>query len=400
MDHTNSFDETRLLILLQAYLRDDLNLDEKIELRNWANKKPENQRLLDEIKDEAFLHQAMQQYSGYAVESALQKVKSGISAEKPKGNIRMFSTMSWQKYAVAAMILLTLSIGVVLIQSKRSSVNVQLAVKQDVNPGGNRASIVLGDGRTISLSEHKEGIVIEDGKLSYTDGVEVTMGSAESLYSTITTPVGGQYQIILSDGTKVWLNAASSLKYPGKFAKDQRIVELTGEAYFEVSQIKSASLSNRNVPFRIKTRNQEVEVLGTHFNINAYLDENSTKTTLVEGSVRVSYGAGASVLLKPNQQSVVVPGGVPGIVKSVDPSSEIAWKNGLFNFQDKKLDEVMRQLARWYNLEIIYEGAVPQMEFFGKIRRNNKLSEVLHILESAGIHFRVESGRRLIISAD
>lgn len=398
MGNTNSIKEERLLILLQGHLKDDLNVDEKIELQSWADLKPENQGLLDRFKDEDFLHQTMQQYVGYSTESALQKAKLRIGIKETSKNITIFSRMNWQKYVAAAMILLTLSIGIVLIQSKRIKETVQSSLKQDVDPGGNSASITLADGRTIELSDHKEGVVIEDGKLTYMDGAEVAMAPTESLYSTITTPVGGQYQVILSDGTKVWLNAASSLKYPARFSKDERRVELTGEGYFEVSGIKSNGLSKGKVPFIIKTRNQEVEVLGTHFNINAYVDEGSIKTTLLEGSVRVYYGVNASVLLKPNQQSIVKSDNTHDIINSIDPSSAIAWKNGLFDFQDKKLDEVMRQLARWYNLEIVYEGAVPQMEFFGKIRRNNKLSEVLHILESAGIHFRVESGRRLIIT--
>jgi transmembrane sensor len=400
MDNNNPIEEAHLLILLQGYVRDDLNVDEKNELQSWADLKPENQRLLEKFKDEEFLHAAMQQYSGYSIEAALQKAKSRIGTTKPSSSMTVFSRISWQKYVVAAMILLTLSIGVALMQGKRIQETAQSSFKQDVDPGGNHASITLADGRTIELSDDKEGVVIENGKLTYTDGVEVAMGQTGSLYSTITTPIGGQYQVVLSDGTKVWLNAASSIKYPSKFSKDERRVELTGEAYFEVSQIKSVPSSNKKIPFIIKTTNQEVEVLGTHFNINAYLDEHSTRTTLLEGSVRVFYGRNASVLLKPNQQSIITPGSTPAIVNSIDPSSAIAWKNGIFNFQDKTLDEVMRQLARWYNLEIVYEGAVPQMEFFGKIRRNNKLSEVLHILESAGIHFRVENERRLIISSD
>lgn len=409
MDHTNSIKEERLLILLQGFIKENLNVDEKIELQNWASIKPENQRLLENFKNEEFLHQAMQQYGEYDTEVALQNAKSRVNAQQPSIKIKFFSRISWPRYVAAAMVLLTLSIAFVLMQGKKNREAAYLTFDENINPGGNRASLTLANGRTIDLSDHKAGVVIRNGKLTYTDGAEVPIAPNDiidtketaNLYSTLTTPIGGQYQVILPDGTKVWLNAASSLKYPAKFSDEERRVELTGEAYFEVSRIKSASVKNRQLPFFVKTANQEVEVLGTHFNINAYADERATKTTLLEGSVRVSYSSDAnpirSVLLKPNQQSVIKIGNSSAIVNSVDPSSIIAWKNGLFDFQDRTLEEVMRQLARWYNLEVVYEGAVPQMEFFGKIRRSNKLSEVLHILESSGIHFRVERGRKLII---
>lgn len=404
MDNTNPINKERLLILLQGFIREDLNVDEGTELQAWADLKPENQHLLDEFKNENFLHKNLQQYSGYLVEDALQKTKSRMAIRQPKSNSTVFLSINKWKYVAAAAMVLILSVVFVLMHSKKTQEGTSLMASQDINPGGNRASLKLADGRTIDLSEHKEGVVIGKENLTYTDGAEVPMvQDKENLYSTLITPIGGQYQIILSDGTKVWLNAASSLKYPAQFSNEERRVELTGEAYFEVATIKSHQLGKEKVPFIVKTINQEVEVLGTQFNISAYSDEQATKTTLLEGAVRVSCKSNSNQvmqasLLKPSQQSIVTSGSGQKVINLIDPSSVIAWKNGLFDFQDKTLDEVMRQLARWYNLEIVYEGAVPQMEFFGKIRRNNKLSEVLHILQSAGIHFRVEGGRKLIIS--
>lgn len=405
MDNINPIEEERLLILLQRFIRQNLNPAEKAELQRWSQLSPENQRLLDDFKGEEFLHHALHKYGRYSVDHAFQKTKSHIITRQPETGNSIFLRPDRWKYMVAAMLLLTLGFVFVLTQDKKTQQSNALLAIQDVNPGGNRASLTLANGRRIDLSDRKEGLIIGKEKLTYTDGGEIAMVSdQENLYSILSVPVGGQYQIILSDGTKVWLNSASSLKYPARFSNDERKVELTGEAYFEVSKIKSDALGNKRVSFVVKTLNQEVEVLGTHFNINAYTDEQVIKTTLLEGAVRISYQSNPNqsiqaVLLKPNQQSVITTNGIgQEVITLADPTSVIAWKNGLFDFQDKKLDEVMRQLARWYNLDIVYEGAVPKMEFFGKIRRNNKLSEVLHILKRAGIHFRLENGRKLVIS--
>lgn len=264
----------------------------------------------------------------------------------------------------------------------------------EILPGGNHAVLTLADGRMINLDETQSGIVVHEDAVSYEDGSALDFGT-ESLANiqklTLTTPKGGTYQVTLPDGSRVWLNAGSSLTYPSRFTPKSREVTLTGEAYFEIQE-------QRFVPFKVLTEGQEVEVLGTQFNLSAYADDPATQTTLVEGSVRVHIPTnGASLQLQPGEQGQLVNDALGK--STVDIAQYISWKSGLFDFTDQSLDVVMRQLARWYDLEIVYEGEIPQMEFFGKIYRTQPLSNVLKILESAQINFRVEAGRKLIISA-
>jgi len=208
-------------------------------------------------------------------------------------------------------------------------------------------------------------------------------------FNTISTPKGGIYQVNLPDGTKVWLNAASSIKFPTTFAQlSQRKVELEGEAYFEVAK-------NKKVPFVVSTSGQQVQVLGTHFNISSYSDEGELKTTLLEGSVKVV--AANTIVLKPGQQSNLKRNGSGGLkVSTANIAQVMAWKNGFFHFEKENLHEVMRQLSRWYDIEVIYEVDRHDDEFMGDIPRGIKLSEALKILSFEGTQFRIE-GRKLIV---
>ncbi|MBB5438135.1 hypothetical protein HDC92_001810 [Pedobacter sp. AK017] len=268
----------------------------------------------------------------------------------------------------------------------------------DIDPGSNKATLILANGQTINLSNAKTGVVIDASELTYNDGTVI--GSLSSRANTkepdpsglgmtsVTTPAGGTYQITLPDGSKAWLNAASSLKFPAKFDQRKRIVTLTGEAYFEISKDKKH-------PFIVKTNHQEVTVLGTHFNINSYADEKATKTTLLEGSVKVAT-QGKVVLLKPNQQSLNA--GSALIIKQIDPNTVIAWKNGEFAFSNEPLESIMRNIARWYNVTVSYENPEARnIPFGGSISRFGKVSEVLCMLELTGkVKFKIE-GRRITV---
>ena len=209
-------------------------------------------------------------------------------------------------------------------------------------------------------------------------------------YNTITTLRGGQYQVILPDGTKVWLNAASSLKYPTEFRGKERNVELTGEAYFEVAK-------NATMPFHVQSAGQTVRVLGTHFNINAYEDEGVIKTTLLEGSIQITYQQ-AKVLIKPGEQARVVAGSPDKIIvdENADTDGAVAWKDGYFQFNHADIRTVMRQISRWYDVTVKYEGSVSSKDFGGAIERNLKLSQVLHILEKSQVHF-VINGKEVVV---
>lgn len=283
--------------------------------------------------------------------------------------------------------------------------------RQDVNPGGNKALLTLADGTTVALDEAADGAISEiagmvirktaDGQIVY-EAAAKRLATAQiddaPRFNRISTPRGGQYQIVLPDGTKVWLNSASSLRYPIQFTADERRVELTGEAYFEVTAHEDGQ--GEKIPFRVETATQVVEVLGTQFNINSYSDEDAVKTTLLEGSVRVFTNLpgrtdNRGVLLEPNQQSVLKYGTLD--VVRVSAGESTAWKEGYFNFNEADLATVMRQLARWYDVDVVYEGTIPQGTYSGKVYRNMSLSKVLDVLTYAEVNFRIE-GKTMFIS--
>lgn len=275
--------------------------------------------------------------------------------------------------------------------------------QNDINPGTNKAVLTLADGSQISLTDAENGELTKQAGITVVktaDGqiVYETVGAPsnqQSVYNTISTPAGGQYQINLPDGSKVWLNAASSLKYPTVFNGQSRKVELRGEAYFEVAKLKNEQPDGTegNLPFIVVSRGQEVTVLGTHFNINSYTDEPVVKTTLLEGRVKV-ISAAVSKILKPGQQAAVA-GNI--VVTDVDATLATDWKNGNFTFNDESIHTIMRKLARWYDIDVVYKGNVPDIYFGAEISRAKKLSEVLKVLETAGkIHFTIE-GRRVTV---
>lgn len=259
----------------------------------------------------------------------------------------------------------------------------------DIPPGRNGAILLLADGSQVVLDSLGNGtvaqqnganVIIQNGELIYQRSENSTIDIS---YNTMLTPKGRQFQLTLPDGTKVWLNAESSLKYPTVFRKE-RVVEVTGEAYFEVAQ-------QADMPFKVKAGTGDaIEVLGTSFNVNAYTDEPGIYTTLLEGSVRVG-----TVILRPGQQAKQSGSQLPQ-VSVADIRKVMAWKNGLFNFENASLQEVMRQLARWYDITVVYEKDVPDMYFGGELSRNISLSDLLKGLEGIGIQFTID-GRRLII---
>ena len=268
----------------------------------------------------------------------------------------------------------------------------------DVLPGSNGAILTLADGSKVMLDSAGTGVITTQGNtrvMLKDNGLQYTPGSssnAATAYNTITTPNGKQFRVVLPDGTRVWLNAGSMLQFPVAFTGSERIVELSGEAYFEVAKQVSQ-------PFKLKVRKQlEVAVLGTGFNVNAYTNEQNIATTLIEGAVRVSltHEETRPVILKPGQQ-VRWENHQLTMIPDAKVDRAIAWKNGLFNFEGVGLREMMRQLERWYNLEVVYEGNVPDVRFFGEMSRSLKLSDVLAGLENAEVHFRLEEGRRLVV---
>ncbi|QEH43293.1 FecR family protein [Chitinophaga sp. XS-30] len=273
----------------------------------------------------------------------------------------------------------------------------QAAVVQDIAPGRSGAILTLADGTQVELDSLGNGLIasqqgvdvkLENGEVAYDDADQ---SAKELIYNTMTTPKGRQFRLTLPDGTKVWLNAASSLRFPMVFLGADRTVEVTGEAYFEVAK-------DDRKPFNVVVnQTATVQVLGTHFNINAYSNEPVMQTTLLEGSLAVLHG-NRRALLKPGQQARLEPEKENGltVTADVDLDKVIAWKNGIFNFEGAKLAEFLQQVERWYDIDVVYEKGVPDMTFWGKMTRDIPLSGLLVVLEKSNVKFRLE-GRKLTI---
>lgn len=355
------------------------------EYYEYLGSKPDSVDPLNEIDQE----QALQ----------LERIRSIIEKHEVK------HSLNYRPYWIAASLIFILGFGIFYFSTKPIRVNpsqhAKNEIKNDVLPGKDRAILILENGQRIVLDDLKTGKVSESesftiiktdlGKLAYE---AKTSEGNQHIYHTIETPKGGQFQVVLPDGSQVWLNASTRLRYPVRFSKTERKVELEGEAYFEVAKIKSQ-------PFKVRTQSnfpkplvQDVEVLGTHFNINSYRDEHNFKTTLLEGSVRVSNPYNQdSRLLKPGEQAILNQTQIR--VQKVDTDDELAWKNGLFRFSETSLSSILNQLERWYDLNLT-DHKIPNKRYSGMISRKAKLSEVLEMLALTGnIDFKIEEGRKL-----
>ncbi|TKC04390.1 FecR family protein [Pedobacter frigoris] len=298
---------------------------------------------------------------------------------------RKIKRIYWKWIAAAAAIIMVVG-SVSLLNSTDDRIHVEA--------GKNTATLTLPNGKAIALSDAKSGLVIDAGKLTYDDGSSVSDAAVglnednEAAMLSISTPKGGTYEIVLRDGTHVWLNADSKLEFPAKFLSSGRVVKLSGEGYFEVAK-------NKQAPFRVLTKVQEIEVLGTHFNVDAYDNEKSVKTTLLEGLVKVSAN-GVDKLLDPGFQSVNTGNRIS--IAKVDVNAAIAWKNKQFVFESENIKSIMRKVERWYNVEVIYTDEVSEETFSGGVSRFDNLSEVLKSLESTGnVSFKVK-GRIVYVS--
>lgn len=370
------------IILLQKYENGTITKEELALLESWYNHKSAIGKA--EISDEE-------------LEANLAGIWNTLP-QAPENNKK--SIKLWPKITVAAAVLAMLIFGFYFYNLyEKQKMEAMAALTDEIIPGGNKAYLTLANGKRISLTEaengtlaEQEGVTItktDDGQLIYNVG-NTSAKVGASAFNTIETPNGGQYQVRLPDGTKVWLNAASMLKYPLNFGKKERRVELNGEGYFEVAE-------NKSKPFRIKTDRQEVTVLGTHFNVNNYKDETNTTTTLLTGSISLlNLVSSEKVILKPNDQGVL--SGKTLNVQQVNAEDAIAWKNGEFLFNDEPLESIMRQISRWYDVEVEYIGINPTDRFGGSISRFENVSNVLEKLElTGGVHFKIHN-RTIIVS--
>ncbi|SEN94428.1 FecR family protein [bacterium A37T11] len=352
--------------------------------------------------------------AGEIDKAALEQQRKRVYTSLRRNSTKKIRTLqNYIRIAAAAILLLTLASALYFTISHNRSGYSQSSDKSkggrtaqsDILPGYNQATLTLADGKKVLLDSAQSGIIVINEDIKYQSGGSVTgvflsegrvkspRGLPNSLLS-LTTPKGGQYQVTLSDGTKVWLNAASTLKYPSRFSGNSREVEISGEAFFDVAQVKDK-------PFKVKSRRQVVDVLGTSFNISAYAEDPSVKTTLITGVVQVS----AYDENKPKNQSIIkrlIPGqqvinhNGEIEVKAIDINTAIAWKSGDFYFKNTTLEDMMQQLIRWYDIEVTYKSPIPKETFTGDMPRNASLRTVLELLKISGIRFHLE-GRRLYI---
>ncbi|MEI3797690.1 MULTISPECIES: FecR family protein [unclassified Chitinophaga] len=306
----------------------------------------------------------------------------------------------WPRYAAAAAILLLIGTGAYYWLQPPSKVPAPAAgYISTAKPGANKAILILADGSSIALDSSGKQQLQQGGTSIHQQGsqlkYEVQSSTPGVSYNVLRTPRGGQFQVTLPDGTKAWLNAASSVRYPTAFTGKERRIEITGEVYLEVSPFNAGAAEN--MPFVVVSAHQQVTVLGTHFNINAYEEEGATSTTLITGKVRVSAQSGnAGVILAPDQQAVTTHNGaittIP--VRQVETSKVIAWKNGYFDFEEERLTVVLRLLSRWYNVDFEADPAMLNLKFSAVISRSSQISDVLSLLSATGaVKFREEGNK-------
>ncbi|MDM1047806.1 FecR family protein [Sphingobacterium hotanense] len=379
-----------IVSLIRKRMEGTITEQELRMLESWGASDPLFSDLLKKVEDEELLLSELKNRlaiksdhskSDWLMkfeEKTLAKVRDAEGEHPPR------KKTNWGWYlSCAALLISVLGIGLILY---RSQINQTKAISiSDLAPGGNKAKITLADGRVIELNENQDAVVMGD-ELAYADGTLIQdLNNDEDSYATISTPRGGQYQITLSDGTKVWLNADSKLTYPLTMRGKERVVELDGEAYFDV---ESKIVGGKKIPFKIKTSEQVVEVTGTQFNLKAYADEQyENRTTLVEGSV-VLHAAGKILPLKAGEQGFIDQRGLHK--KQVDIGQYVAWKDNQFVFEEVELGEAMRILSRWYDFDFEIDDRVKRTYLYASISRGKNLKEVLKIIEGSGFKFKLE----------
>jgi transmembrane sensor len=400
----------RLFYLLKQYTDNKASQEEVKELFSALQSKEgegvlKNMIIREGLSADPLLMVNNPMPSGEEWDSMQEELMSLVRADRKMMAIR--GLRRWPVMKVAALVAICAGIGItVLVRNRRRATPMPVATRAhntDIAPGGNRAVLTLADGSTIVLDSVHSGtlaqqgsvkvIKLNTGALEY-KGKEVAVGDV--LYNTISTPNGGQYQIVLPDGSKVWLNAASSLRYPTAFDGKERVVELKGEGYFEIAH-------NAAQPFMVHVdggtdgKSVDVRVLGTAFDVMAYKNEGRVNTTLVSGKVQVAAAEGMAMNLEPGRQAVVDDSTREMRVGEANIDQVVAWKNGLFRFRETGIRELMRQVERWYNVEVVYETNGKDQDFTGIVSRNEPVSVLLHTLELTGtVHFRID-GKKIIV---
>ena len=379
--------------LISRQISHGLTPDEQEELDAWIDADPSNQLVYDGLREGDAQQSAIDFMNSLSVDAAWNKVStaSGINQSAPvvMDSVRFSKRFAWVA-AAAAVVLACFFV----LKTKMDQPVQTTGAPVEIFPGGSKATLTLADGKVISLDGVANGdiaaggnvqVIKMDGKLQYNASNE----NAEIAYNSIQTPRGGKYQLVLSDGTVVWLNAASSLRFPVAFKGKQRLVELNGEAYFEVKKGEK--------PFRVSLQNgAQIEVKGTAFNVKAYVDEALLKATLFEGKINFLMQDKAQALVPGQQIRVSYEQPEIQVVGDVDLEEEIAWKNDLFIFKGMDVKSIMREISRWYDIDVVYKGKRNPETFSGIVSRKSNLSQVLKIMEEGGVRFEIE-GRTIVV---
>jgi transmembrane sensor len=395
-------DKEKLIELAHRVVTGNATEQEKNELHQWYDS-------MADTDEEAVVVTQSEETTAAVGDRMLQRMLAQINEEsQPAAVIPIWKRykLHWAAVAVAASLL----IGVIYFNQKPGTER-EMAVqterfKNDIAPGGNHATLTLADGSSIVLDSIASGTIATQGNTQITEAgngqLVYNAGAASDalLYNTVATPVGGQYQLVLPDGSKVWLNAKSSLRFPAAFKGNQRKVMLSGEAYFEVAKVANSRFSVEVMKDPATQPTCNVEVLGTHFNIKAYDDEPLVKTTLLEGSVKLTTAtAGKEQILKPGEQAAIGQAGNIEVLQGVDVDESVAWKNGLFKFKELSIEEIMQQAKRWYDIEVVYEADIKD-HFISTIPRQSTAIQFLSILEKTGsVQFKIEGKKVTVLAA-
>ncbi|MBO9200972.1 MULTISPECIES: FecR family protein [Niastella] len=417
----------RITSLIEKFLEEKISAEEEKELNAWRAESEHNDAFFKQITDKNELREKLKHYASADSEAmwkkTVQRINSGaklidLYPEKKTTRLPFFKIAA----AAAAILLVLAGTWYFTIQKTSNQTantdnknnNSNSSKKSRIVPGGNKATLTLANGETIMLNTVQNGSLADQGhmQITKTDGRLIYnrkpdsdgLNNGTDLYNTVTTPRGGQYTITLPDGSKVWLNAASSLRFPIAFAGNERIVELTGEAYFEVNPqiqpgVKQEKGKPAKTPFIVKINTpagnrNEVEVLGTHFNVMAYTEEGAIKTTLVEGKVKVTSGNSYQTI-HPGEQAKLGAGNIS--VQHVDAEDIIGWTNGYIPVGGHDLEYTMRQIARWYDVNIVYQGKKPEIAFEGKLPRGGSIESIIRLLNLNNIKARLNEKERTII---
>lgn len=386
-----SLPKERITYLIEAYTSKTATVQEEQELMEWMQEAQEDSELKDYVQNLWNQYQPETKFDYVNWDDLFNRI---IQSDKIHSIAPEPKRILWPRIVAAAAVLIVLGTASYFLLFHKVSKNeiAKTEIKDVVPPSAAKAMITLADGRQIVLDSAANGTLALQANVKlvkHADGeVSYSGTSGEALYNTLTNPKGSKViNMTLADGSKVWLNAGSSLTFPVAFVGSERKVSITGEAYFEVAH-------NAAMPFKVSKDAMEVTVLGTRFNINAYNDEEDIRVTLLEGSVRTSIVNGGYSILRPGEQAIVT--NDIKLVKNADVEEVMAWKNGMFAFKNASLPEIMRQAARWYDVEVIYEGRLSNERYRGEVSRSTNLSQLMKILELSGVKYKIE-GKKITV---